>query len=64
MENLLIIEVKKNILTSKILQTKYFLQKMSNARKMKSEIIDIDKKIAEANKKGYGDHATVFFMHK
>jgi ubiquinone/menaquinone biosynthesis C-methylase UbiE len=30
----------------------------------KSEIIDIDKKMAEANKKGYGDHATVFFMHK
>ena len=29
----------------------------------KKEIFDINKKIVEANKKGYGDHATVFFMH-
>ena len=30
----------------------------------KTEILDINKKMAEANKKGQGDHATVFFMHK
>lgn len=30
----------------------------------KTEIVDINKKVADANQKGYGDHATVFFMHK
>lgn len=29
----------------------------------KSEMIDIEKKVALANKKGHGDHATVFFVH-
>ncbi len=30
----------------------------------KTELVDINKKIALANQKGHGDHATVFFGHK